>query len=71
MIGLAMMLVLLVPQRWNVWHKPIKTPTICLGEYQQRLAACAVANPDAESLQRAVCDADARGQYTACIGGLE
>jgi hypothetical protein len=70
MIVFALLLVILVPDRWNRWHQPIKTPTICMSEYQHRLTACAVANPDAESLQRAVCDADARGQYTACIGGL-
>jgi len=70
MIGLALLLVVLVPKQWDRWHKPIKSPTICQSEYQQRLAACAVANPDAVSLQRSVCDADARGQYTACIGGL-
>lgn len=70
MIYFALLLAVLVPNRWNYWQQPIKSPTICQSEYQQRLARCAVANPDAESLERSVCDADARGQFTACIGGL-
>jgi hypothetical protein len=70
MISIALMLSILVPVRWSIRQQPIKTASVCMNEYQRRLAACAVANPDAESLQRAVCDADARGQYTACIGGL-
>jgi hypothetical protein len=71
MIAFALMIAVLVPDRWDFWHKPIKSPTVCMSEYQQRLARCAVEHPDAQSLQRAVCEADARGQYTACIGGLQ
>jgi hypothetical protein len=69
MIGFLLMMLILVPERWSIWQKPIVTPSVCFNDYQHDLTRCAVRYPDAASLQREVCEADARGRYTACMEG--
>ncbi len=67
---ISMMLVLLSPIRMSKWRAPIETPATCLSAYAVRMEACRAEFPDSTSLGRAVCEADAAGQYTACINGV-
>ncbi len=70
MTVISLMLVLLAPIRSSKWRFPVETPDTCLSAYTVRMAACRAEFPDATSIGRAVCEADAAGQYTACLNGV-
>lgn len=67
---ISLMIALLSPIRSSKWGNPIQTPDTCLSAYTVRVAACRAEYPDSTSLGRAVCEANAAGQYTACIAGI-
>lgn len=67
---ISLMLALLAPTQSYKWRLPIHTPSTCWSAHLARMSACAVQHPDATSIQRAVCEADSAGRYTACMGGL-
>ena len=71
MLGLALLLVLVGPKVSDRWGRPIQTPESCLSSYTVRMGQCRAEFPDATSIGRAVCEANAAGQYTACINGLQ
>lgn len=64
---ISLMLVLLSPVQMSKWRTPIQTSETCLSSYLVRMEQCRTDYPDSTSLQRAVCEADAAGQYTSCI----
>ena len=70
MTVISLMLVLLIPARSSKWRLPIQTPETCLSSYLIRMDRCRTEYPDSTSLQRAVCEADAAGQYTSCSNSL-
>jgi hypothetical protein len=70
MTAIALMLVLVRPIQSSKWRLPIETPESCLAAYTVRMASCRAQFPDSTSIGRAVCEADAAGQYTACINGV-
>lgn len=70
MTVISLMLILIGPGRSSKWGRPIETPESCLSAYTVRMARCRAEFPDSTSLGRLVCEADAAGQYTACIDGL-
>lgn len=67
MIYVISLLLFLAPKqvRWN--NTPIESPDTCQAKWVMDLARCRVDFPDSQSLQRAVCEANASGAYTACI----
>lgn len=68
MIVVAISLLLfLAPNRvkWN--NTPLESPSSCQAKWTMDLAQCRTQFPDSQSLQRAVCEANANGAYTACI----
>jgi len=67
---ISLLIALLAPIQYSKWRLPIYTPESCWSAHLVRLHECAVKYPDSTSIQRAVCDADSAGQYTACIGGI-
>lgn len=67
MTVISLMLVLLAPIQSSKWRFPIQTPETCWSSYLVRMERCRADYPDSTSLQRAVCEADAAGQYTSCI----
>lgn len=71
MTVISLMIALLSPIRSSKWGYPIQTPETCLSSYTIRMARCRAEFPDATSIGRAVCEANAAGQYTACINGLQ
>jgi len=70
MTVLSLMLVLIGPKLSDRWGRPIETPSTCLSAYTVRMGQCRAEFPDATSIGRAVCEANAAGQYTACMNGL-
>jgi len=67
---ISLMLVLLSPIQMSKWRTPIQTSETCLSSYLVRMEQCRTDYPDSTSIQRAVCEADAAGQYTSCINSL-
>ena len=71
MTVISLLIALLAPVQSSKWRLPINTQSTCWSAHLVRLHDCAVQFPDATSIQRAVCEADSRGQYTACIEGIQ
>lgn len=67
---IAMMLVLIGPIRSSKWRSQIETPDTCLSAYVVRMGQCRAEHPDSTSIGRAICEANAAGQYVACINGI-
>lgn len=67
---ISLMLVLLSPVQMSKWKVPIQTPETCLSSYLARMEQCRTEYPESTSLQRAVCEADAAGQYTSCSNSI-
>ncbi len=70
MTVIALLITLVTPAKWYRWQLPVNTGNTCWSAHLVRLHECAVQHPDATSIQRAVCEAASRGQYTACIEGI-
>lgn len=70
MTVISLLIAMLAPVQYYKWKLPIHTPSTCWSAHLVRLHECAIQNPDATSIQRAVCEAASAGQYTACIGGI-
>ena len=70
MTVISLLIALLAPMQSSKWRLPIYTPETCWTAHLVRLRSCAIQYPDATSIQRAVCEADSAGQYTACIAGI-
>ena len=70
MTELLLIISMVLPLKWSVRRVPINTPQTCWSSHLVRLHECAVQYPDATSIQRGVCEAESRGQYTACVEGV-
>lgn len=70
MTVISLLIALIAPIQSSKWRLPIYTPESCWSAHLARMHRCQIEHPDATSIQRAVCEADSAGQYTACIGGI-
>lgn len=67
MMMVISLLLFLAPKQVKQNHTPLETTSSCQAKWVMDLAQCRAQFPDSQSLQRAVCEANANGTYTACI----
>ena len=63
---LVVMLAALIKLQWSIDHD-LDRWNSCAWNYQNDLHSCAVQYPDGESLERRLCEAEARGRYSGCL----